>query len=134
MNPHGPAPGVVVLERGAGRAYHMGELDAVFKVDEETDGRYSISEWWMQPGFAGVGAHSHEENDEVFYVLEGAAEILIGDVWQAVSQGAFVRIPRTVDHDFRNTSLAEAGLLNLFIPGDFEREMPEIVAWFQQKR
>ena len=44
-------PGVVVLEQGAGRAYDMGQLHAVFKVDEETDGRYSVSEWWMQPGF-----------------------------------------------------------------------------------
>ncbi len=61
--------GVVVLERGAGRSYHMNQLDAVFKVDEETGGQYAVSEWWMQPGFAGVGPHSHEANDEVFYAL-----------------------------------------------------------------
>ena len=49
-------------------------------------------------------------------------------------RGAFVRIPRTVTHDFRNTSPAEAGLLNFYIPGDFEREMPGIVEWFRQNR
>ncbi len=126
--------GVVVLERGAGRSYHMGQLDAVFKVDEETGGQYAVSEWWMQPGFAGVGAHSHEANDEVFYALKGMPEILVGDTWRPVSEGAFARIPRAVTHDFRNLSGEEAGLLNLFIPGDFERLMPDIVDWFRQNR
>ena len=124
--------GVIVLERRAGRTYQLGKMYAVFKVDGETDGRYSVSEWWMQPGFTGVGAHSHEDNEEIFYVLDGSAEILTGDEWVRVSKGGFVRIPRGVTHDFRNTSQGEAGLLNLFIPGDFERLMPSIVKWFAE--
>lgn len=124
--------GVIVLERGAGRTYPLGKMYAVFKADSETEGRYSVSEWWMQPGFAGVGAHSHEDNDEIFYVLDGNAEILAGEEWVQGSKGAFVRIPRGVTHDFRNTSGGEAGLLNFFIPGDFERLMPSIVNWFAE--
>ena len=47
-------------------------MRAVFKADgAETDDRYSVSEWWMEPRNAGPGAHHHEANDEVFYVLEG---------------------------------------------------------------
>ena len=60
----------------------MGFMRAVFKADgAETDDRYSVSEWWMEPRNAGPGAHHHEPNDEVFYVLEGTASILIGDEW-----------------------------------------------------
>ena len=37
----------------------MGRIGAVFKADgEETAGRYSISEWWLEPNTQGPGAHA----------------------------------------------------------------------------
>src|SRR3954467_8824250 len=40
----------IVVRPGAGREYPLGPLRAVFKADgEETLGRYSISEWWLEP-------------------------------------------------------------------------------------
>jgi len=40
----------ILLRPGEGRAYPMGAVHAVFKADEdETGGRYSISEWWLEP-------------------------------------------------------------------------------------
>ena len=93
---------VLILHPGDGRSYELGDLRAVFKADEaETAERYSISEWWREPGCAGVGAHSHDANDEVFYVLAGAPSILTGETWNTLSAGAFVRIPAGVMHDFR---------------------------------
>jgi mannose-6-phosphate isomerase-like protein (cupin superfamily) len=35
-----------------------------------------------------------------------------------VEPGSFVRIPAQVVHDFRNTTAAEGGPINVFIPGD----------------
>jgi mannose-6-phosphate isomerase-like protein (cupin superfamily) len=127
--------GAIVLPRGGGRRYEMGALSAVFKADEgETDARYSISEWWLAPDSDGPGAHLHEGNDEVFYVLAGRPEILIGELWVPLERGGFVLIPRGTMHDFRNRKSEEAGLLNFFIPGGFERKMPSIVKWFAEKR
>ena len=41
--------GIVYLRRGDGRAYDMGNTKSVFKADgQETGGRYSISEWWLE--------------------------------------------------------------------------------------
>jgi hypothetical protein len=38
----------------------MGRIAAIFKADgTETQGRYSISEWWLEPRTQGPGAHSH---------------------------------------------------------------------------
>jgi mannose-6-phosphate isomerase-like protein (cupin superfamily) len=92
-----------VLARDGGRRYEMGKLWAVFKADEaETQERYSVSEWWLHPDTDGPGAHFHEANDEIFYVLEGCPEILVGDEWVVLERGAFVRIPAGVMHDFRN--------------------------------
>ena len=61
----------VVLAPGQGRAYPMGRISAVFKADEaETQSRYSVSEWFLEPRTQGPGAHSHDE-DDLFYVIEG---------------------------------------------------------------
>jgi mannose-6-phosphate isomerase-like protein (cupin superfamily) len=127
--------GVIVLPPNGGRSYEMGALRAVFKADEaESQARYCISEWWLQPNTEGPGAHFHTHNDEVFYVLEGTPQILVGEQWLPLEKGGFVLIPQGIMHDFRNTSDAEAGLLNFFIPGGFERKMPAIVQWFAENR
>lgn len=125
--------GSIFLEAEQGRAYEMGFMRAVFKADgAETNDRYSISEWWMEPDNSGPGAHLHEENDEVFYVLEGTASILLGDEWIEAARGSFVRIPAGTMHDFENRTDGRMGLLNFFIPGGFEKNMPSIVEWFEQ--
>lgn len=115
----------------AGRYYALGRMSAIFKADEgETGSRYSVSEWWLEPGSDGPGAHSHEANDELFYVISGIASILTGDTWLEAPTGTFLRIPATVVHDFANRTDERVGLLNVFLPGGFERNMPEIVEWF----
>lgn len=126
--------GVIHWPPGEGRTYLLGAMTAVFKADEdETSARYSVSEWWLEPGAEGPGAHSHEANDEIFYVIEGTASILAGDKWLEAPQGTFLRIPAGIMHDFRNRAPTRLGLLNVFIPGGFERNMPAIVDWFQKK-
>ena len=130
-----PPVGSIVLPPGGGRFYDMGALQAVFKADEdETAQRYSVSEWWLEPHAAGPGAHQHEANDEVFYVIEGRPSLLVGDRWIDGERGAFFRIPAGVVHDFQNRTAERAGLLNVWIPGGFERNMPSIVEWFDAHR
>lgn len=34
-------------------------------------------------------------------------------------------------HGFENRTAVRAGVQNVFIPGGFERRMPEIVAWYE---
>ncbi len=126
---------VVVLPSGQGRVYNCGTMTAIFKADEnETREKYSVSEWWLEPGSEGPGAHQHEENDEIFYVLEGTASVLAGDKWIDAEKGTFLRIPAKTMHDFRNNTDRKAGLLNFFIPGGFERNMPAIVKWFEDNK
>ena len=123
--------GAVVLGKGEGRTYDMGFMRAVFKADgAETNDRYCVSEWWLEPHSPGPGAHSHEANDELFFVLEGTASMLVGERWVKAASGSFLRIPAGVTHDFENRTSARVGLLNVFIPGGFEKNMPSIVKWF----
>lgn len=127
--------GAIFLPPLGGRSYALGSMQALFKADgEETRNHYSVSEWWLDPHAMGPGAHLHEANDEVFYVLEGSAAIRIGDIWLDAARGSFTLIPRGVLHDFKNTTAHKAGLLNFFTPGAFEPMMPGIVKWFEENR
>jgi quercetin dioxygenase-like cupin family protein len=122
----------VVLAPGEGRAYPMGRIAAVFKADgAETAGRYSISEWWLEPRTRGPGAHAHPE-DDIFYVLEGTMSFLVAGDWIDAPKGAFVLVPGGVIHDFENRGAARAGVLNVSVPGGFEEDMPPIRQWFAE--
>ncbi len=131
-----PTPaGAILLAPEAGRTYDLGGMRAVFKADgAETGDRYSVSEWWLEPHSRGPGAHRHETNDEVFYVIEGRPSLRVGDEWVTASRGSFFRIPAGITHDFENRTGERAGLLNFFIPGGFEENMPAIVEWFRQAK
>jgi quercetin dioxygenase-like cupin family protein len=135
LNEAAAAPGtrayeVIFLPPGAGRTYDAGPMHAVFKADgAETDDRYCVSEWWLEAGQPGPGPHSHEGNEELFYVLEGTMSFLVGAEWIEASRGSFLRIPAGTAHDFENRSDARTGVLNVFIPGGFETLMPRIVAY-----
>jgi mannose-6-phosphate isomerase-like protein (cupin superfamily) len=121
-----------VLRTGEGRHYDCGPMHSVFLADgEETGDRYSASLWWVAPGMPGPGAHSHEANDELFYVVEGTMTFLVGEQHLDAELGTFIRIPAGVVHDFENRTTEPAGALNVFIPGGFESQMPAIVEWFK---
>jgi quercetin dioxygenase-like cupin family protein len=125
---------VIFLPPGAGRSYNVAPMLCVFKADGiETDDRYSVSEWWLEAGQPGPGAHSHDANTELFYVLEGTMTFLVGAEWMEASRGSFLRIPERTIHDFENRSDARAGVLNVFIPGGFEPMMPRLEAWAAQR-
>jgi mannose-6-phosphate isomerase-like protein (cupin superfamily) len=129
-----PPDGVIHLRRGEGRHYALGAMQAVFLADEEeTRSVYSISEWWLDPHTPGPGAHSHEANDDIFYVLEGTMTFLVGERTVEATRGDFIRVPAGTTHDFGNRHEVRAGVLNIYIPGGFEREMAGIVAWFAQQ-
>ena len=122
-----------MLAPGEGRSYPMGRLSAVFKADgDETAGRYSISEWWLEPHTPGPGAHHHPE-DDVFFVLGGTMSFLVGDEWVDAPAGSFVLVPGDVTHAFDNRGDVRAGALNISAPGDFEARMPGIADWFIQR-
>ncbi|MFI0848362.1 cupin domain-containing protein [Mesorhizobium sp. IMUNJ 23232] len=123
----------IALGPDEGRAYAMPAMRAVFKADgAETGERYSISEWWVEPRSDGPGTHSHEANDEIFYVIEGTAVLLVGDRWIDAPRGSFFFIPAGTTHDFANRSDARMGLFNVFVPGGFEKNMRSIVQWFEE--
>lgn len=122
----------IFLPPNAGRKYPMGRISAAFLADgTETNQRYSISEWWLEPNTKGPGAHSHAE-DDIFYVIEGTMSFLLESRWVDAPRGSFVLAPGGMTHDFENRSEQRAGALNFSVPGGFESHMPSIAEWFMK--
>ena len=123
----------LVLAPGEGRSFPMGRLSAPFKADgSETAGRYTISEWWLDPHTDGPPVHQHPE-DDTFYVLEGTMSFCVDGEWTDAPAGSFVLVPGNVPHAFDNRTDARAGMINFGAPGDFEQQMPGIAAWFIER-
>jgi len=119
----------LILAPGRGRSYPMGRMSAVFIADTaETDSRYSVSEWWLDPNTQGPGTHAHPE-DHVFYVIEGTVSIVIDSEWSHAVRGTYALIPGGTPHTFENRGTVRCGFISLNVPGGFELAMPNIVQW-----
>ena len=131
---HQSALAPIVLGPGGGRRYDCGAtMRAEFKADgDETRDAYSISEWTLEPGCVGVGAHIHDAHDDTFYVLAGRATFVLDGTRLEAGPGTFVRVPPGVEHDYRNEGDEPVRLLNVYVPGGFEQEMPAIAQWFTE--
>ena len=116
----------IIVPPDQGRVYPMGRIRAVFKADgNETAGRCSVSEWWLEPRTRGPGVHAHAE-DHVYYVLAGSLSVYLADDWSEARQGSCVVIPGGTPHSFANRGAVRAGFLSFNSPGGFEERMKDI--------
>jgi quercetin dioxygenase-like cupin family protein len=116
----------IVVPAEQGRAYEMGRMRAIFKADrEETAGRYSISEWWLEPRTRGPGVHAHSD-DHIFYVIEGSLSLMVDGQWSILDKGGYAVIPGDTPHNFENRGTVTAGFISLNTPGGFEAKAPGI--------
>jgi mannose-6-phosphate isomerase-like protein (cupin superfamily) len=122
----------LVIAPDQGRRYSMGRMSAIFKADcAETDSRYSISEWWLEPNTRGPGTHAHPE-DHIYYVIEGNLDLFVNGEWCLAERGAYAIIPGGTPHDFENRGSVRCGFMSLNIPGGFELKLPGIVQYFSE--
>lgn len=120
----------LLVRPGQGREYDMGRMRAVFFADgDEAQGRYSISEWWLEPRTPGPGAHAHPE-DHIFIVLAGTLRLELDGEGRDAPRGSYAVIPGGVSHDFRNLGDERCGFVSINVPAGFEKAMPGIVGWF----
>lgn len=85
-----------------------------------TDGHFVICETELPPG-ASVETHRHPEA-EVFYILGGQFEFLVGDMTQPAwcGPGSFVSVPPDVSHAFANVGQSSGRILGMMMPGGLD--------------
>jgi mannose-6-phosphate isomerase-like protein (cupin superfamily) len=88
------------LKTGEGRSYSW--YDYLFTVKAstaETERGVSFMEFFTRKGDE-PSVHVHEDEDEIFYLLEGAMTVTSGDQSFEVAPNGFVFLPRNVPHGF----------------------------------
>lgn len=108
----------IVLAPGEGNRLTIGSSEVTFKaVGADTQGHLGLFENLIHPGGTAPGPHIHRHMEEMFYVLEGEVEILVGNRTVQGQPGAFVLVPRGTPHAFANRGTKPAKLLIMFCPG-----------------
>jgi quercetin dioxygenase-like cupin family protein len=118
-----------LLGPGQGEAVHLLALGVRFMIDgERTGGAFSLVEHPLPPRALGSPLHTHRNEDEYSYVLEGRFGIQLGDDTLEAGPGDLVFKPRGVAHAFWNAGEEPARLLELISPAGFENYFRELAS------
>src|SRR5215471_11838685 len=90
-----------------------------------TGGAFGLVESIMLPGFASP-YHTHQVEDEAFYVLEGEMAFVCDGNWTIGGPGTYVFGPRGLAHGFKVLGDTPARMLLLCTPGGFEQFVVEL--------
>ena len=124
-----------ILAPAAGRLLHRpegtgdmywgpGDLYRFLVTGAETGGAYFAMEAVVPPG-GGPPPHTHTNEDETFYVVEGRCSIRLGDDWVTARTGDFVNVPRGTVHCFHNDGAAPMRMILTFTPAGIEHFFEE---------
>jgi quercetin dioxygenase-like cupin family protein len=121
----------IVLAPGEGKLVWLQGLGVRFLVDgEQTGGRFALVEHPLRPRALGAPLHTHENEDEISYVMEGEVGVQVGERVQVAGPGAVIVKPRGIPHAFWNAGEAPARLLELITPAGFERYFEAAAEFF----
>jgi quercetin dioxygenase-like cupin family protein len=116
-----------VLGPQEGETVNLFVLGVRFMIDgERTGGAFSLVEHPLPPRALGAPVHTHANEDEYSYVLEGRIGVQLGDEVLEAGPGDLVFKPRGVPHAFWNAGGEPARLLEVISPAGFENYFREL--------
>jgi quercetin dioxygenase-like cupin family protein len=116
-----------VLGSEEGEVVRLLALGVRFMIEgETTGGAFSLVEHPLPPRALGAPLHTHRDEDEYSYVLEGRVGVQLGDELLEAAPGDLVFKPRGVAHAFWNAGDEPARLLELISPAGFENYFREL--------
>jgi oxalate decarboxylase/phosphoglucose isomerase-like protein (cupin superfamily) len=133
----------LILPPGAGQPLQGGAM--TLKVGADLTTRWSVFEARVAPGFD-VGAHLHQDAEEVFYIVEGELDLLAFEptsradldwmTWKSASgtpvvrggPGSLMYVPPRCPHAFSNPGSTPVTMLFLVAPSGHEHYLAELGA------
>ena len=113
-----PRPKYVPAETGKA-LWGPGDLYTFLVTGEESGGALFIVECLVRPG-GGPPAHTHQHEEEAFYLLEGSVTLVINGLRILVGPGDFVHVPKKTVHSFTNEGAGPARMIATFAPAGME--------------
>jgi mannose-6-phosphate isomerase-like protein (cupin superfamily) len=119
----------LILQPGEGRSVQIRTSTCTFKATgNETHGHFGLFEFVMAAGTNGASPHIHKELTEMFYVVEGEIELVLGDRRIVAEPKTFMLVPENTPHGFSNVGQTQATLLIMFCPADSREQYFEGLA------
>jgi quercetin dioxygenase-like cupin family protein len=103
----------------------FGEPVEILTNSEMTAGRSTVLIQSSPPG-GGPPPHSHKNEDETFFVLEGEYELLLNGVSHKLIAGESMHAMRGSVHAFRNVGTTPGKMLTVVVPAGLENYLEEI--------
>lgn len=97
----------------------LGHRARVVLSKRDTGGALSMFDY-SSPQGSGVPPHIHMNEDEIWFVLEGAIEVTIEGVTHRVEPGGVAYGPRGIEHAFMCVGKGTNRFILLTTPGGFE--------------
>lgn len=117
---------VQVLGRDEGKLVQIRGFGTRYMVEPEQDGGFALVEHTIAPRALAAPIHTHANEDEYSYVLEGKVGVQVGDDVRVAAPGELVFKPRGIPHAFWNAGDDEARLLEIISPPAFARYFEEL--------
>ena len=132
--PHAPqtateSPLPLHIPSGGGPAISILGLETTVKISaRDSGGLMLLAEQTVVPGM-GVPPHVHTREDEVFFVLDGEIEFVLGDRTFVGKAGDVVQAPRGVVHGYLGSGDRPARAYFMAIPAGIEPMFFEMASW-----
>jgi quercetin dioxygenase-like cupin family protein len=97
---------------------------------EHTGGALTSNRTLLRHGTDGAPPHLHTRSGELFFVLDGALEMLVGDQVHVLHRGDALFVPPNQPHAFAHADGSDADFLVVITPGkprfDYYRLLDEV--------
>lgn len=105
----------------------IGDLQTIKLTGADTNGLFTLIEEENAPGTF-IPLHVHENEDEVFKVLEGEMELTVGDKTTILKAGDLAFGPRGIPHSWKIVGTGKAKVILSVFPSGLEAMFEELGA------
>jgi quercetin dioxygenase-like cupin family protein len=117
---------IKIIRDGEGQKVNVIGDNMTFKLrGSETNGRFVLIEQNNEPG-TGIPTHVHENEDEVFRILEGTVEFETAGKRETLRAGDVIFCPRGVPHNWKVNGTKKAKVDLSFFPAGLEYMFDEL--------
>lgn len=105
---------------GQGKSLNvLGDSQTIKLTGKDTGGLFTIVENYNNPGI-GIPMHVHENEDEIFHIIEGQMEFETQGKTTILNPGDMIFLPRMVPHAFRVVGTQKAKAVVTIMPSGIE--------------
>jgi quercetin dioxygenase-like cupin family protein len=112
---------VIVVFPGKGK--RLGNVEFLARTEDTP--RFNLALVTVQPHGRGPEPHTHAEEDDSFYMLEGELVFTADRDEIVAGPGTFVLVPPGVRHTFSNRTDRVARFVNVHAPAGFDRRLEQ---------